>query len=183
MASIILISGTACLTLLAKHLTILQLIMFALARFIASVGVIALILVLSFSPVPANAQLIWERDHDGTVTEVVFFPPDGKTLITGSGYFADSTESLTMRDVDTGEKIAAIEGLAVSSVAISPDGKVIAAGYDRNINDNIQLWDVATQALVATLEGHHAKVFPWTFRWTGQCSSPVPMTALSGYGM
>ena len=140
--------------------------MSALTRFIARIGVIASILVLSFSPVPAHAQLLWEVEHTGTVNEVVFSSPDGKTLIVGSGIFFSEDESLTMWDVATGEKIAAVEGSGVESVALSPDGKMIAAGYDRN-DENIKLWEVATQALAATLEGHDAKVFSVDFSLDG----------------
>ena len=141
--------------------------MSALTRFIARVGVIASSLVVSFSPVPAHAQLLWEHEH-GWTTEAVVFSPDSKTLILGaSDFFGDETETITMWDVATGEKTAVIEGSSVSSVALSPDGKMIAAGHDHytdNINTyNTQLWDVATQALVATLEGHYSKVFAVDF--------------------
>ena len=130
--------------------------MSTLTRFIARVGVIASILVLSFSPVPAHAQLLWEHEH-GWTTEAVVFSLDSKTLILGStDLFGDEPETITMWDVDTGAKIAAVEGSGVESVALSPDGKMIAAGYDRN-DENIKLWDVATQALAATLEGHYAQ--------------------------
>ena len=141
--------------------------MSTLTGFIARIGVIASILVLSFSPVPTHAQLLWEVEHTWTVNEVVF-SPDGKTLITGSGDFGEPTESLAMWNVDTGEKIAAIEGFGIRSVAISPDGKMLAAGQETYTGDdlnayNVQLWDVATQALVATLEGHYSKVFAVDF--------------------
>ena len=136
--------------------------MSTLTRFIARVGVIASILVLSFSPVPAHAQLLWEHEH-GWTTEAVVFSLDSKTLILGStDFFGDEPETITMWDVDTGVKTAAIEGMSVNAVALSPDGKMIAAGYDRN-DENIKLWDVATQALAATLEGHYAKVFSVDF--------------------
>ena len=140
--------------------------MSTLTRFIARVGVITSILILSFSPVTTNAQLLWEYELWGTV-EAVDFSPDGKTLIVGNSIFGDfHDETLTMWDVDTGEKIAAVGGSGVESVALSPDGKMIAAGYDRN-DENIKLWDVATQALAATLEGHDAKVFSVDFSLDG----------------
>ena len=180
-----------------KRLIIPPLIMSALARFIASVGVIASSLVVSFSPVPAHAQcriwvffcggggggstpaipqLLWEVDTGLDINEVVF-SPDGKTLITGSDVRIFPAETLTMWDVDTGEKIAAIEGWDVNSVALSPDGKMIAAGYDRDAGYDrnldyinlgyINLWDVATQAHVATFEGHDAPVFSVDFSLDG----------------
>ena len=143
--------------------TINPLTMLTLVR----LGVIASILVLAFFPVPAHAQLLWEVEHTWTVNEVVF-SPDGKMLITGSGDFGTPTESLAMWNVNTGEKIAAIEGLGISSVAISLNGKMLAAGQETYTGDdlnayNVQLWDVATQTLAATLEGHYSKVFAVDF--------------------
>ena len=133
--------------------------MSALSRFIARVGVIASILVLSFSPVPAHAQLLWEHEH-GWTTEAVVFSLDSKTLIAGStDLFGDEPETITMWDVDTGAKTATIEGLSVNAVALSPDGTMLAAGYGAFSDDaHIRLWDVATETHIVTFEGHDDNV-------------------------
>ena len=122
--------------------------MSTLARFIASVGVIASILVLSFSPVPANAQLIWSTvpsGHTDGVTSVAF-SPDG-LLASGSW---DGTVRLW--DTSTGAEVAVLEGHTrlVRSVAFSPDG-LLASGSD---DGTVRLWDTSAGAEVAVLEGY-----------------------------
>lgn len=53
----------------------------------------------------------------------------------------------------------------VSSVAFSPDGKVVAgASFDRKV----RLWDAATGKLVRTLEGHTGRVWHVAFRPDGK---------------
>ena len=136
--------------------------MSALTRFIASVGALAAAFALSLFPIPAHAQLLWEGQHAWT-TEAVTFSSDSKTLISGSGAFLSDTDgTIIMWDVETGAKIDSIAGgVGVNAVALSPDDNILAAGYD---DGTVRLWDVATQDIVATLEGHYDKVFAVDFQ-------------------
>ncbi len=90
---------------------------------------------------------------------------DGKVLASGS----IGSQRLTLWDLDKGKSIHTFGGKAglVQSVAFSPDGKVLAAGYGSTgpfargpgpspaaEGEVVLLWDVATGMELRTLKGH-----------------------------
>jgi WD40 repeat protein len=79
----------------------------------------------------------------------VAFAADGKMLASSSD---DGT--ITLWDVATGKKRAALKTAGAGPLAFSPDGKTLAAGGW----PDIKLWDVTTGKVRATLKGHTAFV-------------------------
>jgi WD40 repeat protein len=79
------------------------------------------------------------------------FAPDGRTLAVNSG-------SIQLWDVGTGKQLLAAlaragHGEAVDSLAVSPDGKVLASGsYGEG---TLCLWDAGTGRLLHRLPGHN----------------------------
>ena len=80
----------------------------------------------------------------------VTFSRDGSILAVGAG-------RVTLWDVAAIRAISTLEGpdWDVQSVAFSPDGSTLAAGY---WNGSIRLWDVAEGEIIATLAGHTSLV-------------------------
>jgi len=79
------------------------------------------------------------------VNSVVFLP-DGKTLLS-AGY-----SSIRLWDIATGQG-QTFQNFSVTSnaFALSPDGKIVAAGFQDN---SIKLWELATGRELRTLYGH-----------------------------
>jgi WD40 repeat protein len=74
------------------------------------------------------------------------FFPDGKTLVTGDFI---KTGTVTFWNVSTGEYIRSLSGhsLVVNSVAISPDGKLLATG-SRDLT--VKIWDILSGKVLFT---------------------------------
>ncbi|KAJ7083245.1 WD40-repeat-containing domain protein [Mycena epipterygia] len=100
------------------------------------------------------------------------FSRDGRLIVSGSG---DRTARIW--DMDTGActvlAVGAGDGAGldaggdagVTSVAISPDGRYVAAG---SLDTVVRIWDAATGALVERLRGHRDSVYSVVFTPDGR---------------
>ena len=112
------------------------------------------------------------KGHTGQVR--VAFSPDGRLLASASTaerLLASGSPDGTIRlwDVASGQLVRTLEGHTgwwVTSVAFSPDGRLLASGsWNSTI---IRLWDVASGQLVRTLEGHTDEVTSVAFSPDGR---------------
>ena len=92
----------------------------------------------------------------GSSVHSVTFSPDGGTLVSRA---ADGT--VLLRDLETGNAAGLSGHESLSSMALSPDGAMLASGGNRE--GAVRLWDVAAQTTVATLEGHEERVTSASF--------------------
>lgn len=103
--------------------------------------------------------------HRGNVNAIVF-SGDGAQLFAASGENALLGE-VKQWNVADGSLTRTFEGHkdTIYSMAISPDGKVLATGsYDQKI----KLWAVATGKELKTLSGHNGAIFGLAFRPDGK---------------
>ena len=98
----------------------------------------------------------------GGVTSIAFHP-DGKTLASLNGRIA-ATEiqlggdmSIRLWEVESGKQIAVAQdhNPSVSSVALSPDGELLAVGRHNGV---VELWDVRSKKRFDSLRGYAAMV-------------------------
>jgi WD40 repeat protein len=103
--------------------------------------------------------------QQGNVNSILF-SHDGSELFAAGGQPGWGGE-IKRWNVAEGKMLAVITGHkdAIYSMALSPDGKVLATGgYDQKI----KLWDVATGKELKTLSGHNGCVYDLAFRPDGR---------------
>lgn len=86
-------------------------------------------------------------------TDEIAFTSDGRMVVSGSQSLDDDT-IFKLQDVASGREVRVFRGAikSISAVALSRDGRVVAAASLNN--RNIKLWDVATGRETLTLRGH-----------------------------
>ena len=97
--------------------------------------------------------LLTDRGYD---ISSVAYSPDGRTIVTGGGYYNDEG-TVYLWHARTGKRKTLYKGPDyVSALAYSPDGRTIATG---NQNKKIQVWHPVTgEELKAISTGHRAGV-------------------------
>ncbi len=107
----------------------------------------------------ATGGLLWVvRDVGPGPRVAVCFSPDGKVVCAG-----DWSGRATLLDARTGEVKRTLEAKGVTSVAFSPDGKLVAGacrdtlGRDKGGHE-VRLWDVETGKLLQALPGGYGAV-------------------------
>lgn len=93
----------------------------------------------------------------------VLFPPDGKTLISAGGY-----GTVRVWEKVTGKLLREFKGNKpfLSSIALSPDGKILAVGGANN--PVIRLWDFESATELRQCEGHSKLVSSLSFSPDGK---------------
>jgi WD40 repeat protein/uncharacterized caspase-like protein len=116
---------------------------------------------------------LWERDENHTIKLLanlnksnlpkytVGFSPDGNILATDE----DKTIQLwNVSDRTLKQTLTGHQG-RVTSIAFSPNGKILASGDD---NKTIRLWDVADGSFKQTLTGHQGRITSIAFSTDGK---------------
>ena len=112
---------------------------------------------------------------DGVVREL-YASPDGEQILVGFEYAPP-----LLLDRTTGELLQFFETLDTAPLAFSPDGTKIAGRRD---NEVIEVWDIASHQLIATLMGHTSRIDALDFSPDGTLGSPPPaLTELHVFGM
>src|SRR5262249_11749413 len=108
---------------------------------------------------------------------------DGRTVLAGFGRFmaGDNDPAVRIYDIATGRETGALTGHRgiVNALALSPDGKFVAAAVSRTANifaemmdgarpdDVLYVWNVAERRLVRQLRGHEFYVIGVAWRPDG----------------
>jgi WD40 repeat protein len=116
--------------------------------------VLIVVLAVSLAP-PAFADDDYREliGHKGA-TRIGLFTPDGKTLVSTSGW-PGGDGTIRVWDIKTGKELRKVEGQKgdINDLAMSPDGKFVysAPGGGDSI---VRGWDVATAKEVVAFNGH-----------------------------
>ena len=95
-------------------------------------------------------MMITDREYG---IEAMAFSPDGKTIVTGGGYYTNDEGMVYLWHTRTRKRKTIYKGHGyVSSVAFSPDGETIAAG---NWENEVRLWHAVTGEEFQTIHTRH----------------------------
>ena len=96
----------------------------------------------------------------------VAFRPDGKAVA-----FAASKD-IKVYDPDTGNVLATLtnHSVPVTTLAYSPDGKVLASG---SLDATVRIWDPAASKQLSVLQGHQKRVVAVTFSPDGKLVASI----------
>jgi WD40 repeat protein len=103
---------------------------------------------VELEPIPEYLTL---RGHMGAVTDVVFHPTDGRSLVS-----ADTEGTVRVWDFRSGTMLGALYGPPSSfraSVAYSPNGRRLAAAGGSS-GQPVRVWDIATEKEICNFPGH-----------------------------
>ena len=105
----------------------------------------------------------FELATEDNIVQSVTFSPGGKTL--AAACWANGAKLLDMATVNKRQTLDAGFGNFVFSVALSPDSKILASGYD---GGTIRLWNVNSGKTIGTLIGHHGLIRSMMFSPDGK---------------
>ena len=99
------------------------------------------------------------RGHTGAVYAAAFFPDDTRLLTAGVGGYVN------VWDLRTGKLLSklTVSENTVSGVAVSPDGRFIAACADDDEVPVVKIWDARTLKLLRALKGHTNGIYDIAF--------------------
>ncbi|MBC7812797.1 MAG: tetratricopeptide repeat protein, partial [Burkholderiales bacterium] len=105
----------------------------------------------------ASGAQVAEFDNGNSLSDIAF-TPDGEQIIS-----ADPLRLWSIADSDT-EAVDLENPIWIASMALSPDGTMIAAGSGEG---PIFLWDTAARQIIAELDGHESSVNDLEFSTDG----------------
>ena len=117
--------------------------------------------------------LRWDQDGMMDAVSQIVFSRDGKLLAS-----AGEDRMVRLWDVQTGKELRKLEGHSgaqgkgiaggqiVTSVALSPDGKMLASAAA--FENTVRLWDVASGRQLRTIKGHTGTVRRVVFHPSGK---------------
>jgi WD40 repeat protein len=110
-------------------------------------------------------ELVKTLDIHHTLVLNMAIHPDGKSFVSSSASSAGDG-SVKLNDINTGSLIKEYASNLgdVNALALSKEGKYIAAGADRKVI----VWDTKSGAKIAELSGHHARITDIAFTPDGK---------------
>ncbi|WP_285633780.1 serine/threonine-protein kinase [Lentzea sp. NBRC 102530] len=101
-----------------------------------------------------HVQLV---DHKDAIASIAW-SPDGKILASAEDGLGDGGDLVRIWDTTTNKVIGTVQlpagpgGAAATAVAISPDGKILAAGGNRTGDFTTYLWNLADRSMIGGLD-------------------------------
>ncbi|MFJ8958182.1 WD40 repeat domain-containing serine/threonine protein kinase [Lentzea sp. NPDC102401] len=101
-----------------------------------------------------HVQLV---DHKASVSSIAW-SPDGKILASAEDGLGDGGALVRLWDTTTGKLIGTVQnpdgpgGASACAVAISPDGRILAAGGNRTGDFTTYLWNISDRSMIGGLD-------------------------------